>query len=270
MRFAEIGHKSINLAKRKYPLLVFDLLAAAAATILYNRFFMHRFTEWQAGGSLEEFWTRLFLPQLVFGVVWILIFIYTVVYFAAESDTPVLSSRRLIYTLREFPNFIVTSIFFAVRLIPYLLLTVVIIAVPTAVMALSSGGAAGDMMSRMLIVMLFAYLPMFWGIATLALSPYITVCTDKRYWAATRESVSIYKRNRKLLLGLMVPILVLMYGMLALYFPRSVQEAGNIDGAAQAGNLLYSLISILLYMAYTLIYAAIVREQYPPEQRRAE
>jgi hypothetical protein len=49
-----------------------------------------------------------------------------------------------------------------------------------------------------------------------------------------------------------------------------VQEAGNIDGAAQAGNLLYSLISILLYMAYTLIYAAIVREQYSPEQRRAE
>lgn len=254
MRIGVLLKTAIDLAKEKrYMLAAFvpaSLILSAISTIFVVPPAAGTGTATFMGGIVFSY----LIPLIVIGVVGMLLYIYTVLYVVADSSAVLLSRERAIRALSELPNYIVTNLFVAVRLLPFVLISLVVVGVVTYT-------ATGIMIqSRFLFALLVvvAFLPVAWGIARMTSAFFLTVTTSYRYWSATARSVALYKSNRGTLLWLVVPVYAIFA---AATFVAILQAPAAMSTSAPSAmqSFGYSAVSVFVGTCYLTLFSVLVR-----------
>ncbi|WP_028975472.1 hypothetical protein [Spirochaeta cellobiosiphila] len=250
---------------------IIDLLQKRA--ILIGVFFVYNFALFFYGneqirhylmGDLDP--DNLFVIQslISMSVVTLLGFVlmgYLILHLMDDRELDPINLKKLILTIKQLPNMIITLLFTIIRMLPFLLLLILLLTIIVMILSLTMYGSR----SFYMIITNLGFFPLFMLVfARFSLVFYTSITTRYKYWSSTQKGVELFKHNRKnvyflsgiVLVGMLIPACTPFFDKAAL--------PGEIYNNTNSAQYLY-IISSLAGIVSILGSVVIIKRNIPKE-----
>ncbi len=215
-------------------------------------------------GDIETQSIGDYLFIAIFGILSSIVYLYFFLKLLEPVESPRASSNLLFFVIRRLPSLLVTILFILIRLIPYWLLAVIGAMIPTVLQIAFQSDS--NIFLNISIIVTFV-LVLFGMVRVVHILPVATV-TKYQFWSATKIGIKVYKQNTlHTILGI-VPFLVVYAATIVPIVIISVTRGENLMHSSSM-NIIFTLLLIPTTVFYLANQVIIFRRHFDKEEFQA-